>query len=186
MYISQLLNRIHFVSQTLSFSVQSNRSDCSPFVAWHKCHCSSVTKVRHIHRSFTRHLKMFVPQAAIVTHTRRFPTHCTPTPPACKFSGTACADRQPFTVHVPTTCSSATTFFFSPTEDTTSWWGRMECTGPVRTVPRAPLSLTAPSHDAAVNGGWCRALLLSFAENDSFILSLHQALRLVQRSCRDR
>lgn len=125
---------------------------------------------------------MFVPQAAIVTHTSRFPTHCAPTPPACTFSGAARADRQPFTVHVPTTF-----YFFPPHGGHDKLVGQG---GMYRSRARNPksstFSLTAPSHDAAVNGGWCRALLLSFAENDSFILSLHQALRLVQRSCRDR
>lgn len=102
---------------------------------------------------------MFVPQSAIVTYTHLFPTHCTyeaggaraPTPPACKFSSTACADRQAFTVHFPTTCSSATkttTFSFSH-------GGHDKLEGPGGIMYRAhssmssAFSLTAPSHDAA-------------------------------------
>lgn len=134
------VSRTHFVPQTLFFTVQKRlQSICSL--------AEMLLQFIVTHRLLTQHLEMFVPQSAIVTHAL-FPTHCTyeaggarvPTPPACKFSSTARADRQFIFPQLVPPLPKRPLF---PTEDTTSWRGRVECT--VRTVPRAPLSLTAPS-----------------------------------------
>lgn len=156
-----------------------------------------VSRVRHIHRSFTQHFKMFVPQSAIVTHTHRFPTHCT-----YEAGGARARPRRPrasaLAQLAPT--GSLSQFMFpqlvpplpkrpllSPTEDTTSWRLQGGIYRSVRTVPRAPLSLSQPLHmtqqsTAAGAEPFCfhsQRMTLS-----SFIAS--EASQLVQRSCRDR
>lgn len=121
-----------------------------------------------------------------------FPTHCTyetggaqaPTPPACKFSITARADGQSFTVRVPTALFlryQNDHFFPHGGHD------KLQGQGGMCRSESSTFSLSQPRQRTQQSTAASAAHVCFRSQRNTLILSLTaRAWRVVQRSCRDR